>query len=156
MAEFPALEDDLLKDRTRAFSEFLDDTGSEEDYRAATAHMLDGDCRRLLVNINDVRTYNRDLATGLLSDPNGFLVPFEAALQLLVEQIHDPLKHDIRDKQYHVGLRGSFGDNHVNPRTLRSIHLGKIVSLEGIVTRCAYMLTRLPGAPKNCALCPLC
>lgn len=36
----------------------------------------------------------------------------------------------------YVGLRGSFGENHVNPRTLRSAQLGRMVSLEGIVTRC--------------------
>ncbi|WFD33746.1 DNA helicase [Malassezia cuniculi] len=143
MADYLALEDDLLKDRTRTFSEFLDDTGGDEDYRAAAAQMLDADGRRLIVNINDVRAYNRELAHGLLNDPNGYLVPLEAALQLLVEQIHDPLKHDIHNKQYHVGLRGSFGDHHVNPRTLRSIHLGKMMSLEGIVTRCSLVRPKI-------------
>ena len=143
MAEYQALEDDLLKDRTRTFSEFLDDTSGEEDYRAATARMLDSDGRRLVVNINDVRAYNRDLASGVLNDPNGFLVPFETALHMLVEQIHDPLKHDIHNKQYHIGLRGSFGDHQVNPRTLRSIHLGKVMSLEGIVTRCSLVRPKI-------------
>ena len=36
----------------------------------------------------------------------------------------------------YVGLRGSFGQQHCNPRTLRSHQIGKMVSLEGIVTRC--------------------
>lgn len=50
---------------------------------------------------------------------------------------HNPQKHDIEGKMYHVGFRGSFGDHHVNPRTLRASHLGRMVSVEGIVTRCA-------------------
>ena len=50
---------------------------------------------------------------------------------------HDSSCHHRRSqKQFYIGLRGSFGDHHVNPRTLRSVHLGKMVSLEGIVTRC--------------------
>jgi DNA replicative helicase MCM subunit Mcm2 (Cdc46/Mcm family) len=38
----------------------------------------------------------------------------------------------------YVGLRGSFGQQHCNPRTLRSHQIGKMVSLEGIVTRCTF------------------
>jgi len=40
------------------------------------------------------------------------------------------------DNPDYVGLRGSFGQQHCNPRTLRSHQIGKMVSLEGIVTRC--------------------
>lgn len=36
----------------------------------------------------------------------------------------------------YIGLRGSFGQQHCNPRTLRSNQIGRMVSLEGIVTRC--------------------
>ena len=94
--------------------------------------------RPVVVNLDDVRTYNREYADGLLNDPNGFMPPFENALKALVDQLHDPLKDDIKGKQYHIGLRGSFGDHHVNTRMLRSFYLGKMISLEGIVTRCTY------------------
>lgn len=134
--DVPALDDDLQKDRARTFVEFLDDQAGDTDYRSAVRRMLGEDARRLVVNVDDVRAYRRELADGLLNEPNGFLPPFENALQVLVEQLHDPLKDDIRGKQYHIGLRGSFGDHQVNTRMLRSIHLGKMMSLEGIVTRC--------------------
>lgn len=94
------------------------------------------DARRLVINVDDLRSYNREYATGLLDEPNDYLPAFDAALHSLVEQLHDPLKDDIKGKQYYIGLRGSFGDHHVTPRTLRSVHLGKMMSLEGIVTRC--------------------
>ena len=107
-------------------------------YRNEIQRMLRLDARRLVINLDDLRSYNREYATGLLERPNEFLPAFDAALAALVDQLHDPLKQDIKEKQYYIGLRGSFGDHHVNPRTLRSIHLGKLVSMEGIVTKCAY------------------
>lgn len=161
----PQLQDDLLRDRARVLAEFLDDEVSKDwidcftsspcpnylvtlcpllvqsgaiDYKDAIKQMLNLDGRRLIVNIDDLRSYNRPFAVGLLNEPNEYLPAFDAALKGLVEQIHEPNKHEIQGKTYYIGLRGSFGDHHVNPRTLRSIHLGKLMSLEGIVTRCEY------------------
>ncbi|WFD30098.1 DNA helicase [Malassezia sp. CBS 17886] len=133
--DIPALDDDLAKDRARTFVEFLDDRNGPRDYRALIRHMLARDERRLVVNMDDVRAYKREYADGVLSDPNGYMPPFENALQALVEQLHDPLKDEIKGKAFHIGLCGSFGDHHVNTRTLRSTYLGKMISIEGIVTR---------------------
>jgi DNA replication licensing factor MCM3 len=88
-----------------------------------------------------------------------YIPAIDGALTQLVTSLHDPIKHDIAGKECkfyisdtlwnirtdlecdfaftdHVGLRGSFGQQHCNPRTLRSHQIGKMVSLEGIVTRC--------------------
>ncbi|WFD05949.1 DNA helicase [Malassezia vespertilionis] len=148
--EIPALDDDLLKDRARTFSEFLDDHSGASDYRSAIKRMLNADGRRLVVNLDEVRTYNRDYADGLLNDPTGYIPPFENALNLLVEQLQEPSKHDIHGKMYHIGLRGSFGENHVNTRTLRSTFLGKMVSLEGIVTRCSLVRPKIVKSIHFC------
>ncbi|KAI9253079.1 MCM2/3/5 family-domain-containing protein [Helicostylum pulchrum] len=40
---------------------------------------------------------------------------------------------------YYIGFKGSFGDNHVNPRTLRAMYLGKFVCIEGIATQCSLV-----------------
>ena len=93
-----------------------------------------GRCR-LVINVDDLRSYNRAYATGLLDEPNEYLPAFDMALRALVGLLNDK-EEDISDKQFYIGLRGSFGDHHVNPRTLRSQHLGKMMSLEGIVTKC--------------------
>lgn len=53
--------------------------------------------------------------------------------------LYDQAKRpEIEEQQFYVGFRGSFGDNYVNPRTLRAAFLGKMVCLEGIVTKCKY------------------
>ncbi|KAK0533450.1 MCM DNA helicase complex subunit [Tilletia horrida] len=148
--DLPLLADDLLKDRARVFTEFLDDETGPTNYREAVRRMLRTDGRRLIVNIDELRSYNREYATGLLEEPNEYLPAFDAALHSLVEQIHNPTKDDIANKQFYVGLRGSFGDHHVNPRTLRSVHLGKMMSLEGIVTRCSLVRPKILKSVHFC------
>lgn len=74
----------------------------------------------------------------LLKDPLNYLPAFDQALKEVVKSVHDPAKHtfNAEDTIFYVALRGSFGDHHVNPRTLRAAMLGKMISIEGIVTRC--------------------
>ncbi|PIO65374.1 hypothetical protein TELCIR_12961, partial [Teladorsagia circumcincta] len=50
-----------------------------------------------------------------------------------------------------VGFEGSFGDRHVNPRSLKSTFLGNLVCCEGIVTKCS---TVRPKVVKSVHYCP--
>ena len=122
--------------------------------------MLRMDERRLIVNLDDLRDYNREFCDGyagqpfrassytnacgrarLLKNPSAYLPAFDAALKEVVVATHDPTKHAVAtESSFFIGLRGSFGDHHVNPRTLRANMLGKMISVEGIVTRCQSCL----------------
>ena len=42
-------------------------------------------------------------------------------------------------EELHVGLEGSFGSKHVTPRSLSAAHLGSMVCVEGIVTKCEFV-----------------
>lgn len=56
--------------------------------------------------------------------------------------IFDRVRHpwvDVKETIFYAALVGSFGSNAVSPRTLSSSHLGKTISLEGIVTRCSLV-----------------
>lgn len=148
----PILADDLLKDRVRQFLEFLDDQNSATyNYRERVRKMLDQKENRLVVNLDDLRDYSRPFADGLLLQPMEFLPALDVALQQLVTAMHDVRRHDIAGKEFHVGLRGSFGQQHCNPRTLRSHQIGRMVSLEGIVTRCSLVR---PKMLKSIHYCP--
>ncbi|KAK8864170.1 hypothetical protein IAR55_001416 [Kwoniella newhampshirensis] len=148
----PLLADDLMRDRARQFVEFLDDdTQASYNYREGIKRMLDMEQVRLIVNLDDLRDYDRTYADGLLLQPTSYLPALDAALTQLVQSLHDPVKHKIGGKEYYVGLRGSFGQQHCNPRTLRSHQLGKMVSLEGIVTRCSLVR---PKMLKSIHYCP--
>ncbi|KAF8591985.1 putative MCM3-subunit of pre-replication complex [Ramaria rubella] len=143
----PVLHDEQLQTRTRVFSEFL-----ESIYKDDIARLLRLDETRLIVNVDDLRGYNREYADGLLKQPIDFLPAFDAALTQVVKLVvSDPEKHDVDAKEYKIGLSGSFGDHHVNPRTLRASHLSRMISLEGIVTRCSLVRPKMVKSIHYCA-----
>lgn len=71
-----------------------------------------------------------------------FLPPLERALQEIASLIYDGRRHKVNPskEKIYLGFKGSFGELLLNPRTLRSEHIGKMVCLEGIVTKCKYSL----------------
>ncbi|CAL1696311.1 unnamed protein product [Somion occarium] len=147
----PVPQDDLMRDRSRIFEEFLDSESDHYNYKDDIARMLRLDHRRLIVNIDDLRDYRRDFADGLLKQPVDFIPAFDDALLNIVQRVYDKEKQDIEGKSYHIGFSGSFGDHHVSPRSLRAAQLGKMISLEGIVTRCSLVR---PKMIKSVHYCP--
>lgn len=144
-------EDSDIRERVRIFEEFLQSDSEHYDYKDDMARMLRLDKRRLIVNIDDLRDYRSDYALGLLREPVDYLPAFDTALCNIVERVHDREKHDIEGKTYHIGLSGSFGDHHISPRNLRASQLSKMISLEGIVTRCSLVR---PKMVKSVHYCP--
>lgn len=147
----PIPQDDLMRDRTRVFEEFLDSETDQYNYKGDIATMLRLDQRRLIVNIDDLRDYRREFADGLLKQPVEYLPAFDDALMAIVQRVYDREKHEVENKSYRVGFSGSFGDHHVSPRTLRASQLGSMISLEGIVTRCSLVR---PKMLKSVHYCP--
>ena len=143
--------DDLMRDRARIFEEFLQSESQLYDYKDSVASMLRWKQTRLIVNIDDLRDYRREFADGLLKSPTDFFPPFELALTTLVHQVADTRKQNIEDKTFRIGFSGSFGDHNVSPRTLRASQLNKMISLEGIVTRCSLVR---PKMMKSVHYCP--
>lgn len=97
--------------------------------------MLDDNKKRLDVSINDIRAYNPEYALGLLESPMEFLPPFDKALKDIVSTLSNPLKGEMQEPVY-VGLYGSFGENQVKASDLNSIYIGRLICIEGIVSKC--------------------
>lgn len=150
MLDEPVPQDDLLRDRTRIFEEFLVSDSPIYNYRDDIARMLRADRTRLIVNVDDLRDYNREFTDGLLRQPTDFLPAFDDALANVVTQVYDLDKHVLDGKSFRVGFSGSFGDHHVSPRTLRAVHLGKMISLEGIITRCSLVRPKMLRSVHYC------
>jgi DNA replication licensing factor MCM3 len=151
LLDAPQAQDDQMRDRTRIFEEFLESESPVYDYRNDIVRMLREDRNRLIVNIDDLRDYRRDFCDGLLKQPVDYLPAFDDALTNVVNRAADPEKHDVESKSYHIGFSGSFGDHHVSPRSLSAILIGKMISLEGIVTRCSLVR---PKMLKSVHYCP--
>ncbi|KAF8168224.1 ATP dependent DNA helicase [Crassisporium funariophilum] len=144
-------QDDQMRDRARIFETFLESDSPIYNYKDEIHRMLRLDQTRLIINIDDLRDFDRDSANGLLKQPVDYLPAFDAALAQVVQHVYNPEKHDIASKTYHVGFSGSFGDHHLSPRTLHAAHLGKMISLEGIITRCSLVR---PKMLKSVHYCP--
>jgi DNA replicative helicase MCM subunit Mcm2 (Cdc46/Mcm family) len=78
--------------------------------------------------------------SSILSAPSEYLPAFEKALVEIATSIYNPTRHvvDPKEDALHIGLCGSFGEQHVDPRGIRASMIGQIICVEGIVTRCEY------------------
>lgn len=144
-------EDDQLKERARVFEEFLDLETENYSYKDDIARMVQMDQTRLIVNLDDLRDKYRHLADGLLKSPFDYIAAFDEALVNTLKRVYDSEKVDPDARSYKIGFSGSFGDHHLNPRTLQAVQLGKMISLEGIVTRCSLVR---PKMLKSVHYCP--
>ncbi|KAJ3037653.1 MCM DNA helicase complex subunit [Rhizophlyctis rosea] len=112
--------------------------------------MLSTGERRLIVNVNDLRNYNREYADGLLRLPMEYLPAFDKALKDIVLSIQNPAKESVADKAFYVSLEGSFGEFHVSPRDVSSKQLGKMINIEGIITRCSLVRPKVVRSVHYC------
>ncbi|KAI0022553.1 MCM-domain-containing protein [Xylariomycetidae sp. FL0641] len=139
------VRDEAAKERIRLATEFLDPNDqSARSYRKGIIDMLKNNRRRLVVNLDDVRDHNPEMADGLLFDPFEYVLAFNQALKEIVKTIPQSRPDQYApDVLYYCAWAGSFGLNSCNPRTLSSHHLNHMVSIEGIVTRCSLIRPKI-------------
>lgn len=135
------LRSDDVKERVRLATEFLDPQDQTvRGYRGDIVLMLNRGLRRLVVSIDDIRAHSRELADGLLFKPFDYTPCFDHALKNIIGTLPDrTAKETDEETMYYVAYSGSFGENACNPRTLGSALLNRMVSLEGIVTKCSLV-----------------
>ncbi|KAK9462871.1 MCM2/3/5 family-domain-containing protein [Lipomyces oligophaga] len=142
---FDALDVDL----TRRFQDFLVESGT--NYKHMIDTMLTRGERRLVVDLDEIRDFDRDLWHGILNRPSTFIPAIDKGFDIEVRNLSGPRRHDIaEDDAFYVGFRGSFGNHAVNPRTISAQHVGKLVSLEGIVTRCSLVRPKIVRSVHYC------
>ncbi|TEA10369.1 DNA replication licensing factor mcm3 [Colletotrichum sidae] len=136
------LQDSAALNRVREAQEFLDPQNDSQgrSHRSAIISMVKRKERRLVVNLDQLRAHNSDLAAGVLAQPFDFTLAFHHALKQVVKTLPESGDAEkLNDVAYYCAWAGSFGLNACNPRTLSSQHLNSMVSLEGIVTRCSLI-----------------
>lgn len=70
------------------------------------------------------------------------LLAFQRALKDLVASVDATYAKQY--EEFFIGLEGSFGAKHVTPRTLTSRLLGSMVCVEGIITKCEFIVCVSP------------
>ncbi|KAK6048224.1 MCM2/3/5 family protein [Cooperia oncophora] len=107
----------------------LDDSTEGKVYVQKVEDMINNDCPRMIVNLNDIRKKSSERASGLIHNFVEEIICLEQAAKEIVGRASPEFtkNHDVQ-----VGFEGSFGDRHVNPRSLKSTFLGNLVCCEGI------------------------
>lgn len=112
--------------------------------------MINEKKQRLLINVNDLRRKNPERTKQLLSNAFDELFAFHKALKEYVFTVaHEYAKdHD----EFFVAFEGSFGAKHVTPRSLSSRHLGNLICVEGIVTKCSLVKPKVVRSVHYCEI----
>ncbi|KAI3634806.1 hypothetical protein MIR68_007187 [Amoeboaphelidium protococcarum] len=120
-------------------------------YRHVISAMLKNGERRLVIDLNNLREYDRDNWGKLIGNPMEVIPVVETALRNVAISLAEGARNNFTDEVFHVGFTGSIPQNELNPRSLMANFLGQLVILEGIVTRCSLVR---PKVRKSVHYCP--
>ncbi|VDK89352.1 unnamed protein product [Litomosoides sigmodontis] len=140
-------DENLAREITLEYLNFLDDSGDDKVYMQKCEDMIKENGTRIIVNLNELRKKLPQRVNGLLRDFVPEILCLQQAMKDYVSRL-DPEYGKMRD--FNVGFEGSFGDRHVNPRTLKSQFLGSMVCCEGIVTKCSALRPKVVRSVHYC------
>nr|CAI5845189.1 unnamed protein product [Callosobruchus analis] len=140
--------DNHLRQLQKEYLDFLDDQEDQGKYATLIKNMIADKSQRLVVNINDLRRKNPARARSLLTNAFEEQKAFQAALK---ECVINSTSEFIKDQEeYFIAFEGSFGKNHVTPRSLTSSYLGHLICVEGIVTKCSLVHPKIVRSVHYC------
>ncbi|PKU76028.1 DNA replication licensing factor MCM3 homolog 1-like [Dendrobium catenatum] len=128
------VNEDVMAANKRAFLNFLDEDVGKGFYMKAIRDMVQNKRCRLILGMDDIRSYSLDLARRLIRNPGDFIQPISDALTEVTRNV-DP-KYLKEGERVLAGFSGPFGFHKVTPRDLMSSFIGSMVCVEGIVTKC--------------------
>ena len=143
------LRDERMRELQRSYMDFLDDTAEQDIYAGKVRDMIQQNDSRLIINLNDLRRRFPARCNTLLNSSFEEIIAIEKSLKEFVTTV-DPVFGKTAG-EFFVGFEGSFGGNHVTPRSLSAMYLGKLVCVEGIVTKCSLIR---PKVVKSVHYCP--
>jgi len=130
------------------FVEFLDTVHRGSiNYHKVIEELLQHKERRFAIDLNALRQFDPDLALGVLREPEDYLASLKDAVDDVVTLLHP--KHPSNGK-IHVTLTGGFGLHRISPRELLSPFLGKVISMDGIVTKCSCVRPKVSATTHFC------
>jgi replicative DNA helicase Mcm len=123
-----------IRDYALEFIKFLDNFKSREGvikYHDRVWHMINMNQRSLIVDFDDLILFNPALAEYLMDHPIEALETFSQALRAFVERLNPEFAKSV--PRFYVRVRNP--PRIMKIRELNSEYIGKLVAVEGIVTR---------------------
>ncbi|XP_071804453.1 DNA replication licensing factor MCM3-like [Asterias amurensis] len=140
--------DQQLRDYQREYLDFFDDNADQGVYNQKVRDMITKNRTRLIVNINDLRRKAPKRALRLLTSAHEELLACQQALKEFV--ISADTVYGREQEEFFVGFEGSFGSKHLTPRSLSARHIGNLVCVEGIVTKCSLVRPKVVRSVHYC------
>ncbi|KAJ2147921.1 MCM DNA helicase complex subunit [Coemansia sp. RSA 564] len=136
-----SLAEDQLLERQRRWLEFLNRDNNVNADATELERIILNDKPRLVVSMDHIREFDAELAEQLMAEPAEFIPGLEAAATEAgrAAAVRAGVALDAGQFRVAVGFSGAFGTHHVTPRGLRARQLGRLVCVEGIVTRCSLV-----------------
>jgi len=127
----------------------LKDELADRDHKTNNILRLVGN--RIDIQNYRLRNWNAGVQKQLLERPTEYLPGLQDAIKEYVRSSEDFAGEFSKDdSDIMVGIKGEFGDLEVSPRDLNSSHLGKLVKVYGIVTRCSLVRPKLVKSVHYC------
>jgi len=128
------------EEKVRFFSNFLN--SNRDEWQNKISQEVANNRYRIPLELSKLQDAQPGLARRILEQPVKYLEPWEEALLNFMEDIDvstvKTLKQPLR-----LSLTGAFGRNHITPRGLTSNCLGRLVCIEGVVTKCGISTPKL-------------
>ncbi|MFX0202713.1 MAG: LAGLIDADG family homing endonuclease, partial [Candidatus Hodarchaeota archaeon] len=105
--------------------------------------------RSLIIDFDDLLRFDPDLAKKLLKNPDLFIQTFEKDFRALIESM-DP-EYAAKVDRFHLRFRKV--PEKVYLRNIRAEHIGRIIEIEGILTRVTEIKPLLIEAVFRCTYC---
>jgi DNA replication licensing factor MCM3 len=127
----------------KIFEDFLKEVPEESAVRTT---INNSGCILFVVNLDKLRAFNRKFASKLLHYPATYYLAMENVLREREREENQKSSN----QEILISFSGSFGQNHVSPRELLSSFMGKIVSVDGIVTKCSMVRPKMVENVQYC------
>ncbi|CAJ1334821.1 unnamed protein product, partial [Effrenium voratum] len=127
-------------EKVRWFKEFLYNHRQEWEEKL-DRKMAEGDMR-IPLELSALRKEEQGLEKRVLEDPVKYLPAFEEGLLSFLSETA-PKAVKALSQPLRLDVQGAFGRNHVTPRGMTAASTGKLMCLEGLVTRCLVTQPKL-------------
>jgi DNA replication licensing factor MCM3 len=143
-------ENRTVEQHKRKFGSFLEFEEYQEKFDEKIRQAINTKKFRFIVDINELRSFESDLANKIIRRPREYIVALQEAGVERSKKIDPSFEKVLKSADLQVGFEGSFGQNSVSPRGLTSSLLNSLVQVEGIITKCSSVRPKLQRSVQYC------
>lgn len=140
----------VIESHKRKFIEFLGADEFEGKYTEKIRNSIQDGNYRFILNLNELRSKESELATKILRRPREYIIALQEAAMDTAKNLDTSFEKVLNAKELQVGFEGCLAPHTVSPRGLNSSLLNTLVQVEGIVIKCSSVRPKLVRSVQYC------